>query len=441
MSTSDTRMTKGITHEQRYYLCLKKEECPGMKQAELAAWFKDKYSFPISQPAISHSLKRSAEILARGLSTPGIESSRVRKRPVRHPELELAIYRWVKAQQQPQQQPQQRGPHQLSESDIDSDHMSASGLSTAVAEEITGPALVRQAKRIAQEMDIRDTVFCPGWLSRFKARYGIKSNRKPSRSLVKGLTTAGSITITNVSTLCSASDPGSPVSGSEDSVMTARDKCGVSTGDIQPLIAVPKGIDGSHSSLQEQPQPPDTLASINVREAAVQQQGLMPPADKQTGNPPRGQQHESLCHTLHHEKQALQLHQRHPCHSTPPSLPSSPLSSCSSGAISMEFSQSVPIVSSASPSPNTLNNCHRQSSSPSPSSPLSNSQVHARASATIALGDDVTDSTFGNKVQSLHDVQRILGQLRQYVGSNLQDPTSALRSLEALERELKSTRT
>ncbi|KAF9341782.1 hypothetical protein BGZ91_002376 [Linnemannia elongata] len=142
----DPRTTKGITHEQRYYLCLKKQDCPAMKQSELAAWFLETYSFPISQPTISHSLKKSAEIIARGISTPGLEPTRVRRRPVRHPELEQALFQWV------QQQQQEQGPEQSGEG----------------SDPISGPALVRQAKKIAQEMDIHDTVFCPGWLSRFK---------------------------------------------------------------------------------------------------------------------------------------------------------------------------------------------------------------------------------------------------------------------------------
>ncbi|KAG0081870.1 hypothetical protein BGZ90_003143 [Linnemannia elongata] len=149
----DPRTTKGITHEQRYYLCLKKQDCPAMKQSELAAWFLETYSFPISQPTISHSLKKSAEIIARGISTPGLEPTRVRRRPVRHPELEQALFQWV------QQQQQEQGPEQSGEG----------------SDPISGPALVRQAKKIAQEMDIHDTVFCPGWLSRFKGPVSLKT--------------------------------------------------------------------------------------------------------------------------------------------------------------------------------------------------------------------------------------------------------------------------
>ncbi|KAF9355929.1 hypothetical protein BGX26_005934 [Mortierella sp. AD094] len=171
----DPRTTKGITHEQRYYLCLKKQECPSMKQSELASWFRGKYNFPISQPAISHSLKRSAEILSGGLFTPGIEATRVRKRLVRHPELEQAIYQWVKSQQQlqGQQQQQQRERELLfhcSSGSDGTDELSGYARSLENVEPVTGPILLQQAKRIALEMGIKDTVFCPGWLSRFKAR-------------------------------------------------------------------------------------------------------------------------------------------------------------------------------------------------------------------------------------------------------------------------------
>ncbi|KAF9085024.1 hypothetical protein BGX23_010010 [Mortierella sp. AD031] len=143
--TTDSRTTKGITHEQRYHLCLKKQECPAMKQSELAAWFNETYSFPISQPTISHSLKKSAEILARGITSPGVEPTRVRRRPVRHPELEQAIFRWVQEQQQKQQQEQKVGQQQQQQSgDDDSDP-------------ISGPVLIRQAKKIAREMNMVDT--------------------------------------------------------------------------------------------------------------------------------------------------------------------------------------------------------------------------------------------------------------------------------------------
>ncbi|KAG0290652.1 hypothetical protein BGZ96_005898 [Linnemannia gamsii] len=154
----DPRTTKGITHEQRYYLCLKKQECPTMKQTELAAWFKETYSFQISQPTISHSLKKSGEIIAQGITAPGLEPTRVRRRPVRHPELELALYHWVQQQQQLQKQQQQEQGKGQEQSDGDR------------LDPISGPMLVRQAKKIAQEMNIQDTVLCPGWLSRFKMR-------------------------------------------------------------------------------------------------------------------------------------------------------------------------------------------------------------------------------------------------------------------------------
>ncbi|KAF9196312.1 hypothetical protein BGZ50_001062 [Haplosporangium sp. Z 11] len=114
MSTSAPRPVKGLTHEQRYSLCLKKQQCPTMRQSELAAWFKEKYAFGISQPTVSHSLKKSAEILAIGISAPGIEPTRVRNRPVRHPELELALYQWVRAREQEYQQKQKTGFEQPS---------------------------------------------------------------------------------------------------------------------------------------------------------------------------------------------------------------------------------------------------------------------------------------------------------------------------------------
>ncbi|KAI1319014.1 hypothetical protein EDD11_005212 [Mortierella claussenii] len=206
---------KGITHEQRYHLCLKKQECPSMKQAELAAWFKSQYHTSISQPTISQSLKRSSEILSEGLFVPGVDTMRMRKRAVRHPELEMALFEWIKTQQErktqrPRSQQYQRILRQISGSQ-DNDSLdrgrkktgggiggaktgratrrkplkrgvraeTESGLILELIDEvadepITGPMMLREAKRIASEMNIDDMVFCPGWLSRFKSRYHIK---------------------------------------------------------------------------------------------------------------------------------------------------------------------------------------------------------------------------------------------------------------------------
>ncbi|KAF9579090.1 hypothetical protein BGW38_004807, partial [Lunasporangiospora selenospora] len=154
---------KGITHEQRYFLCLQKQRCPGMKQAELAVWFEDKFAISISQPTISHSLKHSVMILSQGLDTPGIEAKRVRKRPVRHPELEQRIFEWVKAQQETIEQQRTR-----------LERVSGSVELKDQVEPITGPSIIREAKRIAKEMNSVSTVFGSAWLSRFKTRYRIQ---------------------------------------------------------------------------------------------------------------------------------------------------------------------------------------------------------------------------------------------------------------------------
>lgn len=249
-----------------------------MKQSELAAWFLETYSFPISQPTISHSLKKSAEIIARGISTPGLEPTRVRRRPVRHPELEQALFQWV------QQQQQEQGPEQSGEG----------------SDPISGPALVRQAKKIAQEMDIHDTVFCPGWLSRFKVRYGMTPSRgssqpenhhrhhhhnhshhphhshppqrrhrhcplpeqqqqqlhqqqqqQPQPEFEPSIQTVSSITISNHS--CSPPPSENYSMPQNDSVTprsTTLDSSALGTIEIRPSIAVPASIDSSHSSLQ-----------------------------------------------------------------------------------------------------------------------------------------------------------------------------------------------
>ncbi|GJJ68135.1 hypothetical protein EMPS_00481 [Entomortierella parvispora] len=220
-----------------------------MKQAELAAWFEARYSFSISQPTISHSLRKSSEILAMGPCAVGIDSTRVRKRPVRHPDLELAIYRWVQSQQLEQQQRWQRRQKQIQHGMKKRiKGQSIKGIEEQTPpplDKLTGPALVRQAKKIAQEMNIQDTVFCPGWLSRFKSRYNInfvELNEIPPQS-------QGAITIANDSASCSTLSSGmsTPVSGpTSNSIMS------MSLVDVRPSIAIPSSSHGAYSSPQQE---------------------------------------------------------------------------------------------------------------------------------------------------------------------------------------------
>ncbi|KAF9150890.1 hypothetical protein BG015_007296 [Linnemannia schmuckeri] len=508
----DPRTTKGITHEQRYYLCLKKQDCPAMKQAELAAWFLETYSFPISQPTISHSLKKSAEIIARGISTPGLEPTRVRRRPVRHPELEQALFQWVQ-QQQEQQLEQERRQEQSGDG----------------SDPISGPALVRQAKKIAQEMNIHDTVFCPGWLSRFKMRYGITPSRgssqpenhhrhhhlnhahhphhphphqrrhrhhqlpeqqqqqlqqpqqQPQSEFEAPIQTVSSITISNHS--CSP-PPSEDYSLPQSDTLTPRntlDSTALGTIEIRPSIAVPASINSSHSSLQQlRPQhtgfgPVHILPSSGdldrqslhqQRQQYLQQQQqqqqqqdaqLLQQFRMQTFQPAT-----SRTTHLHPHNQQRQQHQQTLTDFQPVSGESSPSPSLATSAskitaaMHLEFLQSIPITT---PTNGTGSFLHVPSSLPpsplshhapgsllrSPNDPFQSSSIVARTDAMTSTssstgGSKLDSSVTLGKVQTLQEAQRLVQLLRQYAGSNLQDPTGALKSLESLEWELDPTK-
>ncbi|KAG0216832.1 hypothetical protein BGX33_012052 [Mortierella sp. NVP41] len=480
--TTDSRTTKGITHEQRYHLCLKKQECPAMKQSELAAWFNETYSFPISQPTISHSLKKSAEILARGITSPGVEPTRVRRRPVRHPELEQAIFRWVQEQQQKQQQEQKVGQQQQQQSgDDDSDP-------------ISGPVLIRQAKKIAREMNMVDTVFCPGWLTRFKVRYGIASSRgsnnrqhhldqhcrrnhghhsqhnyqrlhqrRQRRHLqdqdqdqqqqqpqpeFEAPRVVKSITISNHSCSPPATNQLPTPSDTICSNRTTNNST-LTTIEIRPSIAVPSNINSSHASLQQLRPLHSNFGSIHILPSSGD-------VNRQSLHQQRQQQLQQLQQQQQEHHRDAQLLQQFRTQTFPqPTSRSTHLHSHSqqatvtatseiTAAMHLEFLQSIPITpptngnvlhpSSLPPSP--LSHHTASLLRPNPTDPFQSSSSMERP---ISSGSKLDTSALG-KVQSLQEAQRLVQLLRQYAGSYLQDPTGALKSLESLEWELDPTR-
>ena len=478
-----------------------------MKQSELAAWFLETYLFPISQPTISHSLKKSAEIIARGISTPGLEPTRVRRRPVRHPELEQALFQWV------QQQHQEQGPEHSREG----------------SDTIPGPALVRQAKKIAQEMDIHDTVFCPGWLSRFKMRYGITPSRgssqpehhhrhhhhshshhshhphhrrhrhcplpeqqqqeqhqqqQPHSEFEPPIQTVSSITISNHS--CSP-PPSEDYSMSQSDSVTPRsttlDSSALGTIEIRPSIAVPASINSSHSSLQPLRPQHTGFGTVHIlpssgdldrqslhqqRQQHLQQQQqqqqdaqLLQQFRMQTYQPATSRTTHLHPHNQHRQQHQQTLTDFQAVSAASSSSSSSVITSTSeiTAAMHLEFLQSIPITT---PTNGTGSLLHVPSSLPpsplshhppgsllrSPNDPFqSSSNVAARAEATVAssspssTGGLKLDSGISlGKVQTLQEAQRLVQLLRQYAGSNLQDPTGALKNLESLEWELDPTR-
>jgi hypothetical protein len=62
------------------------------------------------------------------------------------------------------------------------------------------------------------------------------------------------------------------------------------------------------------------------------------------------------------------------------------------------------------------------------------------SSSSSTISSNLESGIIMGKVQTLQEAQRLVQLLRQYAGSNLQDPTGALKSLESLEWELDPTR-
>ncbi|KAG0332259.1 hypothetical protein BG000_010210 [Podila horticola] len=443
-----------VTEDQRYQLCLHKLEHPTLTQAELCTWFRTRYNCPVSQPTISQWLKRSDDILARGPMLSKYELTRVRKRRVRHPELETAVYQWVLEEQQKQlhafQQRQQQNqrqqmyylPHRRfrlgktnTETSI-STTASASVPTTATTttttpfkNAISGPALIRQARRIAQEMHIDDIVFCPGWLARFKARYGVQFG-KPSMA---DRMDSNAITVPNTTsdpTSLSSSTVGSPTmqsAGLNEMV------------DIRASIAVPSSIDTS---------PPLQLQQV------FGHSGLASDIQPTIQNPYLP----DLQYTPHQQPQQQQQQQYlgpSLAHHTPPSTAST--SSTNTVDMHMRFLNSIPMVPITVP----------PYSPPPPLPPSSSAPKHASADIVIPTSDSplfsglmdepsseednhsdqeyeqvgyrpsapTQEETFTG-VMSLQEAQLALARLRQFAALRPRDLQGTLHSLDVIEQEL-----
>jgi hypothetical protein len=85
-----------MTDEVCIALCNHKKRNPTLSQAELQCWLKSEPNINISQPTISQTLKRSAELLRRD-EDPNIQSKR--QRTVKFPAMEETLTEWILANQ------------------------------------------------------------------------------------------------------------------------------------------------------------------------------------------------------------------------------------------------------------------------------------------------------------------------------------------------------
>jgi hypothetical protein len=86
-----------MTDEVRIALCNHKKCNPTLSQVELHRWLKLEHNIDISQPTISQTLKRSAELL-RCDEDPNIQSKR--QRIVKFPTMEETLAEWILANQE-----------------------------------------------------------------------------------------------------------------------------------------------------------------------------------------------------------------------------------------------------------------------------------------------------------------------------------------------------
>ncbi len=85
-----------MTDEVRIALCNYKKRNPTLSQAELQCWLKSKHNIDVSQPMISQTLKRLAELLRRD-EDPNIQSKC--QRTVKFPAMEETLAEWILANQ------------------------------------------------------------------------------------------------------------------------------------------------------------------------------------------------------------------------------------------------------------------------------------------------------------------------------------------------------
>jgi hypothetical protein len=86
-----------MTNEVHIALCNHKKRNPTLLQAELQRWLKLEHNIDVSQPTISHTLKRSAKLLRRD-EDPNIQSKR--QRTVKFPAMEETLAEWILANQE-----------------------------------------------------------------------------------------------------------------------------------------------------------------------------------------------------------------------------------------------------------------------------------------------------------------------------------------------------
>ncbi|KAF9915310.1 hypothetical protein BX616_006451, partial [Lobosporangium transversale] len=398
------------------------------------------------------------EILASGLTPPGIDTTRVRKRPVRHPELEFALFEWVKNQYLLQEQrgrtmwlQEQGKPRQASGAD-NNDYEDDNVSGQATVKEITGPVLIREARRIAKEMDIRDTVFCAGWLSRFKARFRIKpfssrstassviakrrrqrgqSSQHPQEPIISRpaqISSASSISPTmtttaraDISDLTPASPRSislstastcvsSPVINSDLSMKGVIDKDNVSLMDVRPSIAVPAIINNSQTPLHE-------FMDHHHQQQQQQHRAFQKPQCDPSGDSQYqlAAHHQRIRSPYQHGSNLLPSYQGpHIYHA---SFPNTLHQQSTASTIHLEYLQNIPIA---------RHSTHPSSFIPSPP-PL---EVLLNSSSPSSSSSALKTS------QNLREAQQLVQQLRQYVRLHLSDPAIALQALTALDREL-----
>jgi hypothetical protein len=129
-----------LNNQQRYQICLKKQDDPRITQKELINWCEQEFGIKVDQATISRTLKRSYEYLD---NETNLLQNPLQKKPrnVRYPELELALQEWCLRSQ---------------------NHIP-----------LTDLIITEKAKSFAKLLNIPDDAltFSSGWLQSFKNRY------------------------------------------------------------------------------------------------------------------------------------------------------------------------------------------------------------------------------------------------------------------------------
>ncbi|GEQ71153.1 hypothetical protein JCM33374_g4834 [Metschnikowia sp. JCM 33374] len=146
---SGVRKRQSVHPDHRKRLQEHHDSNPNLTQAQLQQWFKDTFQYEIKQSTVSLSLSSKFRKTA-GL--PGNTESKYKKRPADHPDIEEALFSWIR-----QDEPSS----------------------------VKGSKIQEKAKQLWAEFhpDTKAPAFSNGWLCGFRDRYNVGEKSRDSKNI------------------------------------------------------------------------------------------------------------------------------------------------------------------------------------------------------------------------------------------------------------------